>query len=339
MKGFIGPLLKGLVFTVVTAVATLLLAVTIANRGGGAEVTYRAWFSDATSVNAGDDVRMAGVRVGQVNDVRIVERRFAEVEFAVDAGRKLSASVTATIKFRNLIGQRYISLDQGAGDPNAVLDPGSLIPLERTRPALDLTAMLNGFKPLFQALSPDDVNKLSFEIVQVLQGEGATVDSLLRHTASLTTTIAEKDKVIGQVIGNLNTVLDQVTPRQDKLSSLISTTQQLVSGLARDSAPIGAAIDGLAELTTSTAGLLVDSREPLRKDIDALGDLSKNLADGTPAFERFLSNLPVKYESIGRTASYGSWLNMFLCSAASDAPQAPGGGPVGIPLTEPRCLR
>jgi phospholipid/cholesterol/gamma-HCH transport system substrate-binding protein len=339
MNTFIGPLLKGLVFTVVTAVATILLAVTIANRGGGAEVTYRARFSDATSVNPGDDVRMAGVRIGQVNEVRIVDRRFAEVEFAVDAGRKLSASATATIKFRNLIGQRYISLDQGAGNPNAVLDPGSLIPLERTRPALDLTAMLNGFKPLFQALSPDDVNKLSFEIVQVLQGEGATVDNLLRHTASLTSTIADKDKVIGQVIGNLNTVLDQVSSREDKLSNLISTTQRLVSGLAKDSEPIGEAIAGLAELTTSTAGLLVDGREPLRKDIDALGDLSKNLADGTPAFERFLTNLPLKYEAIGRTASYGSWLNTFLCSAASDAAPAPGGGPVGVPLTEPRCLR
>ncbi|HEU5470299.1 MAG TPA: MCE family protein [Actinophytocola sp.] len=339
MRGMLVPLLKGLVFTVVTVLATVLLAVTIANRGRGDEVGYRARFSDATSVNPGDDVRMAGVRIGQVDQVRVVDRRFAEVEFSVDRNRKLLASVSATIKFRNLIGQRYIALDQGAGDPNAVLVHGSLIPIERTRPALDLTAMLNGFKPLFQALSPDDVNKLSFEIVQVLQGEGATVDSLLRHTASLTSTLADKDRVIGQVIDNLNVVLDQVSSRGDKLSSLISTTQQLVSGLAKDSEPIGEAIEGLAALTSSTAGLVADGREPLRRDIDALGDLSKNLADGTPAFERFLANLPIKFEAIGRTASYGGWLNMFLCSASSDAPPAPGGGPVGVPLTEARCRR
>jgi phospholipid/cholesterol/gamma-HCH transport system substrate-binding protein len=340
MRGLLAPLFKGLVFAVVTLLATALLAVAIANRGSGDTVTYRARFTDATSVNAGDDVRMSGVRIGQVEEVRIAERRLAEVTFSVDRKRKLSATVTATIKFRNLIGQRYLSLDQGSGaNPNAVLPGGALIPLDRTRPALDLTAMLNGFKPLFQALNPSDVNQLSFEIVQVLQGEGTTVDSLLQHTASLTTTLADKDRVIGEVIGNLNTVLDQVSSRGDKMSTLISTTAQLVSGLAKDAKPIGEAIDGLAALTTSTGALLADGREPLRRDIDALGALSKNLADGTPQFEKFLANLPIKYEAIGRTASYGSWLNMFLCSAVSDARPAPGGPPVGIPLTEPRCRR
>lgn len=336
-KGTLGPLLKGMAFAVVTAMATALLAITIANRGGGDAATYRARFSDATSVNPGDDIRMSGVRIGQVERVSLVERRLVEVEFSVDRARRLSASVTATIKFRNLIGQRYISLDQGTGE--GALAPGGVIPLERTRPALDLTAMLGGFKPLFQALSPKDVNQLAFEIVQVLQGEGGTVDSLLRHTASLTSTLAQKDQVIGQVITNLNTVLQQVNERGDKLSTLVTTTQELVSGLARDATPIGEAIEGLAALTTSTADLLRDGREPLRKDIDALGALSKNLADGTPAFESFIANLPRKYENLGRVLSYGTWLNVFICSVTADIPPAPGGPPPGIPLTESRCLR
>jgi phospholipid/cholesterol/gamma-HCH transport system substrate-binding protein len=333
----IGPLLKGLAFAVVTVLATALLAFTIANQGSGDTVTYRARFTDATSVNPGDDIRMSGVRIGQVEGVQVVDRRLVEVEFSVDRDRRLSAGVTATIKFRNLIGQRYISLDQGSGE--GTLTPGSLISLERTRPALDLTAMLGGFKPLFQALSPKDVNQLAFEIVQVLQGEGSTVDSLLQHTAALTGTLAEKDQVIGQVITNLNTVLQQVNARGDKLSTLVTTTQQLVSGLAKDAGPIGEAIDGLADLTTSTASLLRDGRDPLKKDIVALGDLSKNLADGTPAFEAFITNLPKKYESLGRTLSYGTWLNVFICSVDTNIPPAPGGPLPGIPLTEPRCLR
>lgn len=333
----IGPLLKGLAFAVVTALATVLLGITIANRGSGDTVGYRARFTDATSVNPGDDVRMSGVRIGQVEGVQVVDRRFVEVAFSVDRDRHLAASVTATIKFRNLIGQRYLALDQGDG--GGVLAPGALIPLERTRPALDLTAMLGGFKPLFQALSPKDVNQLAFEIVSVLQGEGSTVDSLLEHTAALTGTLAEKDQVIGQVITNLNTVLQQVNARGDKLSTLVTTTQQLISGLAKDATPIGEAVDGLADLTTSTAGLLRDGREPLRKDIVALGDLSKNLADGTPAFEAFITNLPRKYENLGRTLSYGTWLNVFICSVDTNVKPSPGGAMPGIPLTEPRCLR
>ena len=67
--------------------------------------------------------------------------------------------------------------------------------------------LFNGFRPLFTALNPDDVNKLAYEIIQVLQGEGGTVASLLRRTASLTNTLADRDAVIGRVITNLNSVL------------------------------------------------------------------------------------------------------------------------------------
>ncbi|HEX4705163.1 MAG TPA: MCE family protein [Pseudonocardiaceae bacterium] len=164
--------------------------------------------------------------------------------------------MTATIKYRNLLGQRYIALDQGVGPLNQLLRPGATIGIDRTHPALDLTDLFNGFKPLFQALSPADVNQLSNEIVQVLQGEGTTVDSLVAHTASLTTALAGKDQVIGRTIDNLNSVLNTVNSRGSELSDMVTTLQQLVSGLSQDRTPIGDAISGLSALTTSTANLL-----------------------------------------------------------------------------------
>ena len=116
----------------------------------------------------------------------------------------LPASVHATIRYRNLIGQRYLALTEGpapaASCPRRRADPAC----RRPRPALDLTVLFNGFRPLFTALTPQDVNSLAYEIIQVLQGEGGTVTDLLQHTASLTTTLADRDAVIGQVITNLN---------------------------------------------------------------------------------------------------------------------------------------
>jgi phospholipid/cholesterol/gamma-HCH transport system substrate-binding protein len=339
LKGVASPLVKGMIFAAVTLLATAVLGVTIANRSGGETVNYRAHFTDATSLNPGDDVRMAGVRVGQVEQVRITQRRLAEVEFTLDATRALAAETTANIRFRNLIGQRYVALEQPADRGGDALEPDALIPLERTAPALDLTALFNGFKPLLRALSPDDVNTLSFEIVQLLQGEGGTVDSLLRHTASLTSTLAEKDEVIGQVVSNLNAVLDEMNDKEDELSSLISTTQQLVSGLAADAAPIGEAVAGLAAMSESTAGLLRDGREPLRDGIDALGEFAGELNGHTPEFERFLANLPRKYNALGRSASYGGWLNLYLCEVTADVPPAQGGQQPGRPLQDERCRR
>jgi len=329
VRGMAGPLLKLVVFAVVTVTATAILAISIANVNLSATNSYQARFTDATLLLPGDDVRIAGVRVGQVEEVGIVDRKQAEVTFSVAADRKLPAGVEAQIKFRNLVGQRYVSLTEGSGgDPNDVLDPGEEIPLERTRPALDLTELFNGFKPLFRALSPNDVNQLSYEIIQVLQGEGGTIESLLAHTASLTSAIADKDQVIGQVIDNLNGALETINARGDKLSDLVVQVQQLVSGLAKDRKPIGDAIEALGGLADTTSGLLTEARAPLKRDIAALGRLTNNLNDSEDVVEHFIQFLPEKTAKLTRTVSYGSWFNFYLCSAE---------GSIGIPgiITEP----
>jgi phospholipid/cholesterol/gamma-HCH transport system substrate-binding protein len=316
MRGLVAPLIKITIFAVVTITLTTLLGLTIANTNLGDTHSYRARFSDATGLNSGDDIRMSGVRIGQVDSVSVVDNKYADVAFDVEASRRLPASVTATIKYRNLIGQRYVSLTIGSGNPNAVLKPGDTIPLERTAPALNLTVLFNGFKPLFQALNPNDVNKLAGELIQVLQGEGGTIDSVLAHTASLTSAIAGKDKVIGQVIDNLNTVLDTVNGRATEVSGLIDQLQQLSTGLAAQRQPIGDAISALGQLADSTAGLLRSGRPALRDDIAALGQLSANLADHGDTVDKFLTNLPHKVEAINRVSSYGGWFNYFLCSAS-----------------------
>src|SRR5213078_4445270 len=98
------------------------------------------------------------------------------------------------------------------------LKQNALIPLVQTKPALDLTILFGGFQPLLQALSPQDVNRVSYEIIQVFQGEGGTVESLLSHVASLTSSLADKDAVIGSVIDNLTKVLGTVAARDQQLN-------------------------------------------------------------------------------------------------------------------------
>jgi phospholipid/cholesterol/gamma-HCH transport system substrate-binding protein len=332
MRNLAGPLVKATIFVLITGLATAILALSIDNTGLGDMATYYARFTDVTSLNPGDDVRIHGVRVGQVDELAIVDQSLARVRFSVNRDRRLPADVTAIVKYRNMVGQRYIALERGPTSSATPLAEGAEIPLERTTPALDLTDLFNGFKPLFQALSPNDVNQLSGEIVQVLQGEGGTVESLLAHTGSLTATLASKDKVIGDVIANLNSVLKNINGQGTALSTLVSTTQRLVSGLAGDRAAIGEAIDGIADLSTATAGLFEAARPALKDSIAGLGDLSANLASGSAELEQFLTLLPQKFEAIGRTATYGSWFNFFLCSATlqTDPPQ-------GLPVTATRC--
>jgi phospholipid/cholesterol/gamma-HCH transport system substrate-binding protein len=340
MKSIAPPLIKLTVFILVTVLATGVLALTILNSSFKETNSYTARFTDVASLNPGDDVRIAGVRVGQVDDVEIVDKNLADVEFSVEKQIKLPATVHAAIKYRNLIGQRFVSLEQSAQpDSGGTLPPDGRIGLEHTKPALDLTTLFNGFQPLFAALSPNDVNKLSFEVIQVLQGQGGTVDSLLAHTASLTSTIANKDQVIGRVIDNLNSVLDTVNARRGELSDLIVTVQQLVHGLAEDRKPIGEAVSSLSGLADTTSGLLRDVRAPLKSDIGQLGRLTDNLNGSQQLVESFVQGLPGKLQTLTRTASYGSWFNFFLCGAGGKA-KLPVIGDLkvpAVPATQPRC--
>lgn len=333
MRGLLSPLIKLTVFLVVTALATYVLAATIANSSYGATKSYKADFTDASGLQVGDDVRIAGVRVGTVGSIKIVDHNIAQVTFSVAKSRPLPKSVFAKLRYRNLVGQRYIAIEQGAGNPNDLLRSNDVIPLSQTENALDLTALFQGFQPLFQGLDATQINKLSGEIIAALQGEGGSLELLLGNLADLTNAIADKDKTIGSVIDNLTGVLDAVGSRDTELSNLILQLQQFISGLAQDRTTIGNSIDGINALATSTAGLLSQARAPLAQDIRDLSSLTAalNKPSNATQLEYDLQQLPVTIGPLIRTASYGSWFNFYLCSASGTV-TLPGGRELTIPL-------
>jgi len=348
-RGLAGPLTKLVIFVVVTLLATVVLGFSIANYTGGGS-SFKARFTDVTSVVDGDEVRIAGVRVGKVTGISVVDRRLAEVEFELNDRDWLPESTTAAVRYRNLIGQRYIELERGPGDHGGRLESGSTIALERTSPALNLTTLFNGFRPLFRTLSPEDVNKLSRQIVQVFQGERGTIADLIESTAELTNRIADKDEVIGALVNDLTTVLDTVNARENQFDQLVVNTAALVDGLAAERDTIGRSVDSLANLTSATSDLLVPVRPSLPGAISGLRDLSATIVDRSDEMNQALTNLPVKMEKLGRVASYGSWFQFYLCGVdivagpgASDAPQL--NVPVGLPTVNqplytnaaPRC--
>lgn len=308
-------LVKLLTFLVVTGIMTALLVAVIGNATFGKTKEYTAIFSDVTSLVKGDDVRIAGVRVGNVKDVKVNSVDSVAVTMRVDSDVTLTQSTHADLRYRNMIGQRYISLSEAEGESAARLKPGQTIPLDRTTPALDLTDLFGGFKPLFEALSPEDTNQLAYELIQVFQGESGTVESLLAHTGSFTQTLAERDELIGSVIDNLTVVLTSFNERDDELSTAITTLQQLITGLKDDRAVLTGSLDDIATLTGETAGLLEDTRPALTEDIKQLRKLTSKIGTKKARrdLDRTLGILPIKIDRIGRTGQYGSFFNFFIC--------------------------
>lgn len=336
-----GDLIRLIVFIAVTSLATGVLVVVIGNITFQSTKTYKAIFSDVTGLNTGDDVRVAGVRVGTVKGIKIVNTNQAEVAFTVADNAVMNKSETATIRYRNLVGQRYLSLAEGSG-PATPLQAGSMIPVSQTFAALDLTTLFNGFKPLFAALSPDDINKLTYEIIQVFQGEGDNLNGLLQTTASITSTLASRDQVIGSLIDNLNSVLATVGQRDAEFNNLITQFQSFLQGLVQDKDALLGPLNSISQLTTQTASLVGGIRPSFVQDIKNLRALATTLNQNAATLDQELQILPIKLNKIGRTGNYGSFFDFYVCQLTGRVSVGSVSAPLNVtvppPVTGPnRC--
>src|SRR5699024_6504759 len=126
-----------------------------------------------------DAVTAAGVRVGRVESVARTEAggggAHALVGFDVRDDVTLDARVHAAVRYGDMLGVRYVALTAPLQPSGRELPPGARIPVDRTSPPLDLTAVFNGFKPLFEALEPEQVNTLARSVVDAFGGQSGSV--------------------------------------------------------------------------------------------------------------------------------------------------------------------
>lgn len=308
-----GATVKLSIFALVMVVIFAALAVVFSQYRFGSTESYRAVFTDSSGVKSGDKVRIAGVPVGSVTGVDLGDGNLAEVDFDVDSKYSLLTSTDATVRYENLVGDRYLELLEGPGGTDP-LPSGGTIPVEQTEPALDLDLLLGGFKPLLRGLDPEQVNDLSGALLQVLQGQGGTLVSLLGNTNEFTNALADRDELIGEVITNLNTTLGTIDAQGDQFSHTIDTLAQFVSGLSADRDAIGDSIPRIDGATGDLASLLQATRPDIQSMIAEAGRTATQLDLGKDKLDEVLTRLPSDYKKLIRVGSYGSFFQFYLCS-------------------------
>jgi len=311
--GFKSTLIKFLAFVAVALALLALLYNTMVNGVPGGTHKYSALFTNVSGLATGDDVRVAGVRVGKVDKISIVPGDGAKVQFELEDSQPLLDDTHLVMRYQNLLGQRYISMVQGP-DRGAALHAGSTIPQSRTSPGFDLTELLNGFRPLLEVLQPADVNKLASSIIEVLQGEGGSVEQLLQQTTTLTNFLADRDNVFSAVLTNLTPVLDDLSGQGQELKSTVHELQLLMTGLAKDRHSIGASISGLSTLISSTSQLLAQSRKPIVLDTHLFREVAETLAQQKTNLTAALKSFGVVFDDLGRASSYRNAVNVYLCT-------------------------
>src|ERR1700735_2045794 len=226
-----GALWRLAVYAIVCVIGAFTLIAVFAQLRFQSEKTYTAQFSNVSGLEGGNFVRIAGVEVGKVKNIAVQSDSTVLVEFTAADNVVLTEGTRAAIRFADLVGGRYIALAEGAGGVKR-LHPGTTIPLSRTEPALDLDALIGGFRPLFRALDPEQVNKLTGQLIEAFQGQGATISSFLTQAAALTNTLADRDQLIGQVVVNLNSVLGSLSGQSTQFAKAVGSLSALVHGLS-----------------------------------------------------------------------------------------------------------
>ena len=305
-------LIKLPAFLVVAGLFTWWVGIVTSASRPGDRQDYKAVFANVSGLTTGDAVRISGVDVGKVTKIQVQPDATVLVTFSVPTTDQLNASTQATVQYSNLIGDRIIQLTRP--DPKAApLAPGSTIPQSRTKSALDLDTLLNGFKPLFAGLSPAQTNALSADLINSLQGQNGALNALLEHAGSFTTAVGERQQLVGQVIRNLNAVAGTFDQHRDQVGALVDQLSGLLDGLkGQDTQVLDAAaqINGFAG---TAADLLASLRPNLTPDLTQLGRVAAGLTASQNTLVSVLNKLPQHYAAIQDTASYGNFFNFFLC--------------------------
>jgi phospholipid/cholesterol/gamma-HCH transport system substrate-binding protein len=318
-----GTLIKFTIFGVVMAMLTAFLFLIFGQVRTGATNGFSAVFADASRLESGDTVRVAGIRVGTVKDVSLLADRKVLVKFDADRNVVLTTGTKAQIRYLNLVGDRYLELVDTPGSTK-ILPVGSQIPEDRTAPALDLDLLLGGLKPVIQGLNPQDVNALTASLIQILQGQGGTLDSLFSKTSSFTNSLADNNQVIEQLIEDLKSTLDTLSKDGDEFSGAIDRLDQLIKGLSADRDPIGDAITSLDNGTASLTDLLGRARAPLAGTIDQLNRLAPLLDADRDRLDATLERAPELYRKLARVGSYGAFFPYYICGIAFRASDLEG---------------
>ena len=305
------------VFTVVTIVITVWLAAVIGNlRIGSSPYVVTAEFTDASGVLKGDAVKSAGVTIGRVHDIR-VEDGIAKVDLAIDENIELPAGMSVAIRFRNLVGQRMVTFF-GEGDPSDELADGDIIPLARTEPAFDLTALFNGLRPLIRSTTPGDINIVSREVFTALQGRSADLEGFLANVAEVSEMIGTKDAQLTELLNGFNTVTADLAGRGDQLNNTLGSMNRFLSQLAADSGALDAALLTLDDASTRLHRIVARNDERIEASVDDLAILLDAVDDKRADLRSAIRALPDMLLAVERANSYGQWANIHLINACKD---------------------
>ncbi|WP_166902306.1 MCE family protein [Mycobacterium sp. DL440] len=299
-------------FMVAALVLTWLVYVTLRRDVAGKTTPYAALFTDVFGLRDGDDVRMAGVRVGRVEKIEL-DGPLAKVSFVVQNDQQLLGTTVASVTYQNIVGQRYLGLSLGKVGEPGVLPAGAVIPVERTDPSFDVGTLLNGYEPLFSVLNPRDADNLTQGVISSLQGDNASIAALVDQTAQLTDSFAGRDEELGQVINDLNTVAQNLARHNDSLDRVITETRGIVSTFDARRPEMVESIGSISRVVRQLSTITDEVYPSLNELVTREPGFAQHMVSIEPQLAFTGANLPLLLKGFARITNEGAYANSYAC--------------------------
>ena len=173
--------------------------------------SYTAFFSDVAGLHVDADVRIRGLRVGKVRDVRLARhggQSVAEVDLTLDKHYAVVPETRLAIKYQALTGLRYVDVIDAAEGAEPGDSLVTQIPLNMTRPSFDITRLFNGLQPVLATLSPDDIDVFTNNVASFLHGDGTGLGPVLDSIRKLTEFVTDRQQVVATLMQNLKAIAE-----------------------------------------------------------------------------------------------------------------------------------
>jgi phospholipid/cholesterol/gamma-HCH transport system substrate-binding protein len=264
------------------------------------DYVLNAYFDDVTGLNSGDNVKVAGVIVGKVNSIHVVDgpggrnnggNGRAKVTFQVHKSVRLPANSVVSIRWRNLIGQRYVYLSPPPADQAQpiVLRNGDTV--TKTVAVVDIGELFNRLGPIVRALDPAKINQFLDAVTGALSGNEDSLRAALDNLATLTASLASHDAAIGRLVGNLDTVAATITDRDKEIRTVLDNLVALSTTFSDNTQVVDDAITQLGIVQPNLDRLLANNRGQIDRILANLKTLLGVVETKVPQVNTLLSNV------------------------------------------------
>ena len=291
--------------------------------GGGD--TYYANFAEAGGIKVGDEVRIAGVRVGAIDSIEL-DGDQVRIGFRIKTDSQFGPTSRADLKVKTLLGDMFLAIEPaGSGQ----MEEGATIPMERTSSPYDVVEAFEGLATTAEDINTDQLAQSLTTLADLSRNTPEEFRAALDGVSALSSNIAAKNDEINSLLTNLKRVSTVLDARDEDIIELMEDSDVLFRALVARRDAVHRLLVSTTQLSTELTALVQDTREDLRPALEELEEVLDVLNKNEDNLDDTLRLMAPFYRVFANTLGSGPWFDTYIQNFPATIPDATDGGGIG----------